>query len=126
MESAHGNDRSAQNAALASEIAKLVAEFTGRRATNVRAFINHDVVVCLHEDGTTAAEQNLIAAGQAELVTQQRDALRRAMEKQLIAIVRQHTGRAVRMVLSGMLGESCVEVFELEPDRTPAQAHTTD
>ena len=88
----------------------------------MRAFINHDVVVCLHEDGATAAEQNLIAAGQAELVTQQRDALRRAMEKQLVAIVQQHTGRAVRMVLSGMLGESCVEVFELEPDRTPAQA----
>jgi uncharacterized protein YbcI len=106
------------NAALANEIGRLIADFTGRGATKSRAFVDQDTVVCLLEDGATKAEANLVAAGKAELVRIQRDALQRAMEPQLVAAVERTTGRWVRTFLSGTstLGESSVEVFVLEPD----------
>jgi uncharacterized protein YbcI len=107
----------ALNAALANELGKLIADFTGRGATRSRAFLHNDVVVCLLENGATRAETNLVAAGRADLVRVQRDALQRAMESRLIAAVERLTGRTVRSFLSGMstLGEDSVEVFVLEP-----------
>ena len=107
----------ALNAALANELGKLIADFTGRGATRSRAFLHNDVVVCLLENGATRAETNLVAAGRADLVRVQRDALQRAMESRLVAAVERLTGRTVRSFLSGMstLGEDSVEVFVLEP-----------
>jgi uncharacterized protein YbcI len=115
------------NAAIANEIGKLVADFSGRGATRSRAFLQQDVVVCLLEEGATRAEVNLVAAGRDELVRWQRDALQRAMEPQLVAAIERLTGRTVRTFLSGSstLGESSVEVFVLEPDG-PARASTGD
>jgi uncharacterized protein YbcI len=105
------------NAALANEIGKLAADFTGRGATRSRAFLYQDMVVCLLEDGATKSEVNLVAAGKVELVRQQRDALQRAMEDQLVAAVERLTGRTVRSFLSGTstLAQDSVEVFVLEP-----------
>lgn len=106
------------NAALANEIGKLAADFTGRGATRSRAFLHQDLVVCLLENGATRAEVNLVAAGREELVRVQRDALQRAMEPQLVAAVERLTGRTVRTFLSGSSGrgEDAVEVFVLEPE----------
>jgi uncharacterized protein YbcI len=108
------------NAAIANEIGKLVADFTGRGAPKSRAFIDQDVVVCLLEDGATKAEANLVAAGKAELVRLGRDGLQRAMEPQLVAAVERLTRRRVRMFLSGISthAESSVEVFVLEQEPT--------
>lgn len=108
----------ALNAALANELGKLIADFTGRGAQRSRAFLHQDVVICLLEDGATNAEKNLAAAGKAELVRVQRDALQHAMAPQLIAAVERLTHRTVRMFMSGMdeTGGSAVEVFVLEPD----------
>jgi uncharacterized protein YbcI len=105
------------NAALANEIGRLMAEFTGRGATRSRAFLYQDMVVCLLENGATRAEANLIAAGRSELVRLQRDAIQRAMEPQLIEVVERLTGRTVRTFLSGTStpGEDSVEVLVLEP-----------
>jgi len=105
------------NVAIANEIGKLVAEFTGRGAPKSRAFIDQNVVVCLLENGATRAEVNLVTAGKAELVRLGRDALQRAMEPQLVAAVERLTGRTVRTFLSGIStsAESSVEVFVLEP-----------
>ncbi len=108
------------NAAIANEIGRLVADFTGRGAPKSRAFIEQDVVVCLLEDGATKAEVNLVAAGKAELVRLARDELQRAMESQLVALVERLTERKVRLFLSGIstAADSSVEVFVLEPRPT--------
>ena len=108
----------ALNAALANEIGKLVADFTGRGATRSRAFIQQDVVVCVLEDGATRGERNLVAAGKAELVRWQRDALQRAMRPQLVSAVERLTNRTVDTFLSGSdeNGESSIEAFVLEPE----------
>jgi uncharacterized protein YbcI len=113
------------NAALANELGKLIADFTGRGAQRSRAFLHEDVVICVLEDGATNAEKNLVAAGKADLVRVQRDALQRAMAPQLIAAVERLTHRTVRTFLSGSddTGGSSVEAFVLEP--TPAAAPAT-
>ena len=106
------------NAALANELGKLIADFTGRGAQRSRAFLHQDVVICVLEDGATSAEKNLVAAGKADLVRVQRDALQRAMAPQLIAAVERLTRRTVRTFLSGSddTGGSSVEAFVLEPE----------
>ncbi len=108
----------ALNAALANELGKLIADFTGRGATKSRAFIHQDLVVCVFEDGATRAERNLVAAGRSDLVRVQRDALQRAMGPQLVATVERLTSRAVRTFLSGMdeEGGASIEAFLLEPE----------
>ena len=118
----------ALNAALANELGKLIADFTGRGAQRSRAFLHQDVVICVLEDGATNAEKNLAAAGKADLVRVQRDALQRAMAPQLIAAVERLTRRTVRTFLSGSddTGGSSVEAFILEPDPAVASAtHAT-
>ena len=108
----------ALNAAIANELGKLVAEFTGRGATRSRAFVHQDLVVCLLEDGATRAERNLVAAGKPDLVRLQRDALQRALAPQLIAAVERLTCRKVRLFLSGSDhgGGSAIEAFVLDPE----------
>ena len=81
----------ALNAAIANELGKLIADFTGRGATKSRAFVHQEIVVCVLEDGATRAERNLVAAGKSDLVRIQRDALQRAMGPQLIAAVERLT-----------------------------------
>ncbi len=118
----------ALNAALANELGKLIADFTGRGATRSRAFLHQDLVVCVLENGATRAEGNLVAAGRDDLVRLQRDALQRAMEPMLVAAVERLTGRRVKSFLSGMstLGEDAVEVFVLETPNSSAESSAED
>ena len=118
----------ALNAALANELGKLIADFTGRGATRSRAFLHQDIVVCVLEDGATRAEGNLVAAGRDDLVRLQRDALQRAMEPRLVSAVERLTGRKVKSFLSGMstLGEDAVEVFVLEPPNSSGDSPAED
>ena len=53
------------NAAIANEIGKLTADFTGRGSEKSRAFITGDVVVCLLENGATRGEQNIASTKSA-------------------------------------------------------------
>lgn len=107
----------ALNAALANELGKLIADFTGRGATKSRAVVHQDLVVCVFEDSATRAERNLVSAGKADLVRLQRDAVQRAMGPQLIAAVERLTGRSVHTFMSGTdeSGGDSVEAFVLEP-----------
>jgi hypothetical protein len=85
-------------------------------------------VVCVFEDGATRAERNLVAAGRAELVRLQRDALQRAMGPELIAAVERLTHRTVRTFLSGsdQDGASAIEAFVLESEPRPVAAPKVD
>ena len=118
----------ALNAALANELGKIIADFTGRGATRSRAFIHQDLVVCVLEDGATRAERNLVEAGKAELVRLQRDALQRSTGPELIAAVERLTRRTVRTFLSGTDedGASAIEAFVLESEAPEAAALHAD
>ncbi len=118
----------ALNAALANELGKVIADFTGRGATKSRAYVQQELVVCVFEDGATKAERNLVAAGKADLVRIQRDALQRAIAPQLIAAVERLSGRTVRTFMSGMDedGGSSIEAFLLEPERPSTDPDAAD
>jgi uncharacterized protein YbcI len=118
----------ALNAALANELGKLLADFTGRGATRSRAYLIQDLVVGVFEDGATRAEEKLVAAGNAALVRLQRDALQRAVAPHLIAAVERLTRRTVRLFMSGSdeYGGSSVEAFLLEAEPPPEVAARTD
>jgi uncharacterized protein YbcI len=118
----------ALNAALANEVGKLIADFTGRGATRSRVIVQQDLVVGVFEDSATRAERTLVSAGKEELVRLQRDALQRAMGPHLIAVVERLTGRTVRTFMSGTdeFGGSSVEAFVLEPDPSTADGSGPD
>lgn len=107
----------ALHAALANELGRIVADFSGRGPMRSRAFVDHDVVVCLLQDGATVAERRLTSGGRAELVRSRRDVLNRIMEPELVACVERLTGRAVISFFAGSdtPGASSVEVFVLAP-----------
>jgi uncharacterized protein YbcI len=107
----------ALNAALANELGKLIADFTGRGAQKSRAFVHQDLVVCVLEETATGAEQHLAASGHADLVRLQRDAVQRLMAAQLTAAVERLTQRTVRTFFSGTdeSGSAAIEAFTLEP-----------
>lgn len=111
----------AVNLALANELSKLIADFTGRGASRSRAFINGDLVVLLLKDGATRGERNLIAAGKDEVVRLHHDALRRALAPQLIEAVERITGRRVGEFVSGTSANSeySVEAFIIDPEPAP-------
>jgi uncharacterized protein YbcI len=108
------------NAAIANEIGRIVADFTGRGPTKSRAFLHQDVVVCLLEDSMTKAERNLVAAGKEDIVRQLRDTSQRGMETELVAAVEKLTDQSVISFLSGTAtqGDASAEIFVLEPTRT--------
>lgn len=108
----------ALNAALANELGKLIADFTGRGAQMSRAFLHQDLVVCVLEERASSAEQNLALGGRSDLVRLQRDALQRLMGPQLIAAVERLTHRTVSTFFSGSdeTGAAAVEAFMLEPE----------
>jgi uncharacterized protein YbcI len=118
----------ALNAALANELGKIIADFTGRGATKSRAFVHQDLVVCVFEDGATRAERNLVAAGKSDLVRLQRDTLQHAVGPQLVAAVERLTGRTVRTFLSGndKEGGSSIEAFLLEPEAPDGEPTAAD
>jgi uncharacterized protein YbcI len=84
------------------------------------------VVVCVLENGATRGEQEIAAAGRADVMRLGSDILQRATEDQLVAAIERLTGRNVRTFLSGSstLGESAVEMFVLEPDPRADDAGT--
>jgi uncharacterized protein YbcI len=106
------------DAAIATEIVSLMAQYTGRGATRSRAFVHDDMVVCLLEQGMTKGEAKLIDAGETESVNTIRATFQKVMEDELVATVERLTGRAVRSFMSGNNArtDSAVEVFVLEPD----------
>jgi uncharacterized protein YbcI len=100
-------------------IGHLFADFTGWGASKSRAFVHDDVVVCLLEHSLTKAEQNLIAAGEAEAVRRLREVFQRTVETDLVAIVERLTDRGVVAFVSGtnVSTDTSTEVFLLETDR---------
>lgn len=108
----------ALNAALANEIGRIVASYSGRGPMRSRAFIDQDAVVCLLQDDATSSEQRLTTGGRAELVRSRRDVLYRIMEPELVACVERLTGRRVVTFFAGSdtPGASSVEVFLLAPE----------
>ena len=106
----------ALNAALANELGKLIADFTGRGRDQIARLCSPGSRRMRVRGWRNQAQQNLVAAGNSELVHLQRAALQRAMGPRLIAAVERLTRPKVRLFLSGTdeHGGSAIEAFLLE------------
>ena len=107
--------------AIAVKISNLVVQLfrthTGRGPTKSRTSIETNLITVVLRDTLTSGERNLVAGGQAELVTSLRRAYQRMMQDELIAGVEELTQREVSALLSDnhVDPDVAVEVFVLEP-----------
>ncbi|MFL5829413.1 MAG: Na-translocating system protein MpsC family protein [Solirubrobacteraceae bacterium] len=107
--------------AIAVKISNLVVQLfrthTGRGPTKSRTSIEANLITVVLRDTLTSGERNLVASGQAELVTRLRGAYQRMMQDELIAGVEELTQRKVSALLSDnhVDPDVAVEVFVLEP-----------
>jgi uncharacterized protein YbcI len=104
--------------AISNALVRLLAEYTGRGATQVRTFIDADLVATLFGDALTKAERTLVAAGQADAVLDMRRRVQDIMRPQAVALVEQATGRKVLAFLSDnhIDPDFAIEAFVLEPE----------
>ena len=104
-------------AAISRRIVGLLRQHTGRGPTKAKTIVCCDLVVVTLADCLTTAEQNIAAAGQAELVVRTRGLLHDGMRTQASAIVQQLTHRQVTAYLTAQHHQPdlAILVFYLGP-----------
>jgi uncharacterized protein YbcI len=104
-------------AAISNMMVQLLHTYTGRGPTRARTTIGDQVVVCVLADTLTKSESKLVAAGEEQLVLDQRSAFQRLMRDDAVAAVEQITGRGVAAFMSNnnIEPDLAVETFVLEP-----------
>jgi uncharacterized protein YbcI len=86
--------------AIAEEIVRVHARSSGSHPVRVRTTWNEDCLVCVLDRVLTEPERVLIAAGRMDRVRSDREALRKALEPSLRAMVEAETGLAVQAYLT--------------------------
>ena len=104
------------SAALSNAIVALMAEYTGRGATQSRTFVNENLITCIMHDSLTKGERSLVTDGKEHAVLEMRRAYQETMRPELIAIVERLTGRKVAAFMSAnhVDPDVAVETFVLE------------
>jgi uncharacterized protein YbcI len=104
-------------AAISNMMVQLLHTYTGRGPTRARTTIGDQVVVCVLADTLTKSESKLVAAGEEQLVLDQRSAFQRLMRDEAVTAVEQITGRGVAAFMSNnhIEPDLAVETFVLEP-----------
>jgi uncharacterized protein YbcI len=109
--------------AISNSVVRIFAEYLGRGPTRARTSFGRDVVTVVLEETLTKAEQRLVREGEAESVIEIRRTFQRAMRRDLVAAIEQHSGRRVAAFLSDQHVEPDVsaEIFILVPNHDLAQ-----
>ena len=104
------------SAALSNAIVALMAEYTGRGATQSRTFVNENLITCVMHDSLTKGERSLVTDGREDAVLEMRRTYQDTMRPELIAIVERLTGRKVSAFMSAnhVDPDVAVETFVLE------------
>jgi uncharacterized protein YbcI len=111
------------SAAISNGVVRLLREYTGRGPTKARTYMKDDLVSVVLEDSLTKGERSLVQDGESALVLAARKAYQRTMQRDLISLVEQLTGRKVIAFLSDnhLEPDVAVESFVLE-----SSAHSRD
>ena len=122
------------SAALSNAIVALMAEYTGRGATQSKTYVNENLITCIMHDSLTKGERSLVMDGKEDAVLEMRRTYQETMRPELIAIVERLTGRKVAAFMSAnhVDPDVAVETFVLElreaatgrTDDTGGPAHT--
>ena len=110
------------SAALSNAIVALLAEYTGRGATQSRTYVHENLIVCVLHDSMTKGERSLVRDGKEEAVLTIRRTYQETMRPELIEIVERLTGRKVSAFLSSnhVDPDVAIESFVLELVDPPA------
>jgi uncharacterized protein YbcI len=95
----------------------LISRHTGRGPTHARAALNSNFVLVSFHDVLTRAEQNLVEAGQSEIVLSMRRTFHEVMQKEAIELVEETLDRQVESLLSDLDPEAGVAVMVFLLDR---------
>ena len=82
-------------AAISNQMVYLFSKYFGRGPTRARTTLNTNVVLITMSDTLTKAEQNLIAAGEAEAVRSLRRTLQGSMRAEAVAAIEEILRRKV-------------------------------
>jgi uncharacterized protein YbcI len=82
-------------AAISNQMVHLFSKYFGRGPTRARTTLNTNVALITMADTLTKAEQNLIAAGEAEAVRSLRRTLQGSMRAEAVARIEEILGRTV-------------------------------
>lgn len=101
--------------------------YTGRGPTKARTSIHAELITVVLRDTLTKAELTLIAHGRHELVLEMRRAYQEIMRPDLVAGVREFTGRKVIAFLSAnhLDPDIAIESFVLEPQPQAASSDSS-
>jgi uncharacterized protein YbcI len=104
------------SAALSNAIVALMAEYTGRGATQSKTYVNDNLITCIMHDSLTKGERSLVADGKEGAVLEMRRTYQDTMRPELIAIVERLSRRKVAAFMSAnhVDPDVAVETFVLE------------
>jgi uncharacterized protein YbcI len=104
------------SAALSNAIVALMAEYTGRGATQSKTYVNENLITCIMHDSLTKGERSLVTDGKQDAVLDMRRTYQATMRPELITIVERLTGRKVAAFMSAnhVDPDVAVETFVLE------------
>ena len=105
------------SAAICNALVRIQREYLGRGPTRARASVRGDTIVVLMEDTLTKAERRLVGDGRQEEVVRMRYSLQQTMRDDIVAAVRELTGREVVAFMSDthIDPDLACEVIVLEP-----------
>lgn len=85
---------------ISNAIVALMAEYTGRGATQSRTYVHENLIVCVMHDSLTKGERSLVTNGEMQFVLEMRRKFQETMRPEMIAIVERLTGRKVAAFMS--------------------------
>jgi uncharacterized protein YbcI len=111
-------------AAISNAMVQAKKQYYGKGPTKARTYINDDYVFVVMEDGLTANEETLLAAGEEDLVRGYRLKFQEAVHDELCGAVTRIVGRPVVTYHSQILFNPTrvFEIFVLEPEDASAPA----
>jgi uncharacterized protein YbcI len=79
---------------------RLLTEYTGRRPTKARTYIDEDLIIVVVYDTLTNVERSMVSNGSVDLVLTTREACQKAMKPDLVAAIERLSGRSTIVSLS--------------------------
>lgn len=86
--------------AISNAIVALMADYTGRGATQSRTYVHENLIVCVMHDSLTKGERSLVTNGERRFVLEMRRKFQQTMRPEMIAIIERLTGRKVAAFMS--------------------------
>jgi uncharacterized protein YbcI len=104
---------------MSNQMVRLFARYFGRGPTKARTTLNTNIAVVTMADTMTRAEQNLVAAGEAEAVRAMRRTLQRTMREEAVTAVEDIVDRRVIAYMADIDTEANIAIvaFVLEAQR---------